>query len=272
MIPAWICVAIRAQERQQRAAEVSAFYDDLAEEYDAIFADWDASVRSQGALLDGLLGSARGPVLDVAAGMGTQAIGLALAGRQVVARDLSPQLVARGRVEAARLSAQLTFSVGDMRESRAEDAEQFDAVVAFDNALPHLESDDDLQAALRASLRALTPGGRLWASIRDYDELVKTRPTIDPARLLGVAPARRLVTQIWTWHDGQRSYELEHFLARETPFGWATRVRRTRYRALLRDELVRAARAVGFIEPIFLEPGVTGFYQPIFCARRPLSP
>jgi glycine/sarcosine N-methyltransferase len=271
VIPAWICVAIRDQAQRRQAADVIAFYDDLAEDYDALFEDWDASVRRQGTLLDGLLGSARGPVLDVAAGMGTQAIGLRLAGRTVVARDLSPALVARGRQAAARLSAPLEFSVADMRETRPEDAEKFDAVIAFDDALSHLPSDADLLAALRAAFRALTPGGRLWASIRDYDSLCATRPPLPPAQLLGAPPERRLLTQIWSWHDGRRSYDLEHFLARETPFGWALRVRRTRYRALLREELARAARSEGFVELRYLEPAESGFEQPIFCACRPLS-
>src|SRR5262249_10963991 len=118
---------------------VREFYDDLACDYDAIFADWEASVRWQASGLEPLLPGAADPILDVAAGMGTQAIGLALAGHAVVGRDLSPALVERGRREAARLGAKLELEVGDMREARAADAGRFGAVIAFDNALPHLD-------------------------------------------------------------------------------------------------------------------------------------
>ena len=136
-------------------------------------------MRRQAALIAPLLGE--GAVLDLACGIGTQAIGLALLGRPVVARDLSQAMVERGRREAARLGAALVFEVGDMRRARDEDAGRFGAVIAFDNALPHLSGDGDLGAALRAARRALAPGGRFAASIRDYDALAGERPSLDSA-------------------------------------------------------------------------------------------
>jgi hypothetical protein len=48
------------------------FYDDLAPDYAEIFADWEASIRYRAGVLEPLLGEAPDPVLDVAAGMGTQ--------------------------------------------------------------------------------------------------------------------------------------------------------------------------------------------------------
>jgi hypothetical protein len=70
------------------AATTRDFYDSLADEYEGIFADWDASIRSQAEVIGRLLGATPDPVLDIAAGMGTQSIGLALRGHRVVARDL----------------------------------------------------------------------------------------------------------------------------------------------------------------------------------------
>ncbi len=165
-----------------------AFYDALSEDYDAIYENWDESVRRQGELLARLLGEAD-PVLDLAAGMGTQAIGLALHGRCVVARDISRALVARGLERAARFGVQVPFEIWDMRAARPEDAGRFEAAIAFDNALPHLLTDDDLHAALRAVHAALRPGGRFLASIRDYDALGDTRPRLEAARVLGSAPS-----------------------------------------------------------------------------------
>lgn len=43
----------------------------------------------------------------------------------------------------------------------------------MDNAVPHLQSDADMKAALQAMYRTLTPGGLLLLSTRDYDELGK---------------------------------------------------------------------------------------------------
>jgi SAM-dependent methyltransferase len=242
------------------------FYDELADDYELLFADWDASVRRQAQILLPLVGE--GPILDVAAGLGTQAIGLALAGRAVVARDLSPRLVERGRAQAARLGATLVaYEVGDMRQACAADRARFGAVIALDNALPHLEGDDELVAALAAGKSALAPGGAFVASIRDYDALARERPAFDEPRLLGQAPARRFVLQAWSWAADGRSYELEHLIVREGPAGWSVRSRKGRYRALLRRELDAAARTAGFATIEWLEPAATGFYQPIVRLR-----
>jgi SAM-dependent methyltransferase len=247
------------------------FYDDLAADYDAIFADWKAGVHWQAQVIARLL--PEDPILDISAGMGTQAIGLALIGHKVLARDLSPALVERGRQEAARMGATLLgFEVGDMRQSHAEDAGRFGSAIAFDNSLPHLLEDADLTAALSATFAALRPGGRFLASIRDYDRLALERPCMDPPRLLGVPPSRRLVQQVWTWAPDGKSYELDHLILREGVDGWSLRTRRTRYRSLARVELVAAARACGFVDLTWLEPSESEYYQPIFVARKPRPP
>ena len=81
--------------------ETRSFYDQLASDYHLIYADWDASVRGQGEFLTSLV-SEDARVLDIACGMGTQSIGLALAGHDVVGRDLSPAFVERAVSEARR--------------------------------------------------------------------------------------------------------------------------------------------------------------------------
>jgi glycine/sarcosine N-methyltransferase len=240
------------------------FYDDLADDYTQIFEDWEASVRRQGAMLDRLLPP--GPVLDVAAGLGTQSIGLALRGRDVIARDLSPRLVDRGRKEAHRLGVAVDFDVGDMREVHPSDEGRFAAVICFDNALPHLLEDVEVIAAFRAAILALEPGGVYAASVRDYDELSVQRPGMDPSpRLIGRSPDRRIVSQVWTWDDDGSGYELTHLMQFEAQ-GWATRVRSARYRAVRRDQLFGLAEAAGLVRPQWMVPEETGFYQPIFVA------
>ena len=57
------------------ADSVREFYDELAENYHLIFADWHGSMRRQAAALDTLIASALGPdphtILDCACGIGT---------------------------------------------------------------------------------------------------------------------------------------------------------------------------------------------------------
>ena len=80
-------------------------YDQLAHLYHLIFTDWNASIARQGQQLATIVetewpGSNR--ILDVACGIGTQAIALAKRDYSVTASDLSEQAVARAKVEAAR--------------------------------------------------------------------------------------------------------------------------------------------------------------------------
>lgn len=246
------------------------FYETLASDYHLIFDDWDASVLRQSTVIHSLLGGQPQRVLDVACGIGTQAIGLARLGHAVVARDLSPALVNRARLEAQRLQTAVDISVGDMRLAVATDASAFDAVIAFDNALPHLETQAELTTALKAANAALRPGGRLFVSVRDYDDLVQKKPSWEPPRRLGSGYNERVVLQLWDWdHDG-RGYGLHHIiLVPDGQGGWHARTARGHYRALLRRELSEAAASAGFADAHWSEPEVSGYYQPIFIAAKP---
>jgi len=74
-------------------SETTQFYDDLAASYHLIFEDWDRSIARQAQALNEVIsaewGGSVNHVLDVACGIGTQAIGLAGRGLQVTASDIS---------------------------------------------------------------------------------------------------------------------------------------------------------------------------------------
>ena len=82
------------------AGDVRAFYDRLAPLYHLVYEDWDASVRRQRDALAALIverwGSAARVVLDAAAGIGTQALGLLMRGFEVIGSDLSLGAMRRG--------------------------------------------------------------------------------------------------------------------------------------------------------------------------------
>src|SRR5688572_3777330 len=116
---------------------VRRFYDDFAETYHLIFADWEVSIARQAEALDRLIADALGAgpqqVLDCAAGIGTQALGLARLGHQVHASDLSPAAIERLRREAAMRGLAIESSVADLRELGQEIAGRFAVVLACDN-------------------------------------------------------------------------------------------------------------------------------------------
>ncbi len=251
--------------------DVATFYDELADDYTAIFSDWDASVLRQGEIIDRAIRTAMPEgartILDATCGIGTQAIGLALRGYEVSATDVSAASVERAQREAARLNASVALDVADIR-TLSSVAGPFDVVITFDNALPHLVAPVDLTAALRSLHRVLRGSGLLLASIRDYDALLISRPAGETPRMSGPMGERRVVAQAWEWDTIEPIYRLHQFVLAEHPGGeWSVRHLETRYRALLRSDLAAVAEDVGFRDVRWLEPSMTGFYQPILAAR-----
>ncbi|MBB5058831.1 SAM-dependent methyltransferase [Granulicella aggregans] len=246
------------------------FYDDLAEHYHFIFEDWSRSIERQAGILGPLLERYTGlsalRLLDCSCGIGTQALGLAQRGHTVVASDLSRASVARAQREARRLGVEVQFHVADMRELNSVPAEGFDAVLAADNALPHLLSEVDLSRAFEQMGSKLRRGGTLAATVRDYDQLIQTRPAMQPPAFFGAAGQRRIVHQVWDW-DGTE-YDLHLYISFETAVGWVSKHYISRYRALLRAEISASLERAGFTEVEWLEPQATSFYQPIVVARK----
>ena len=151
--------------------EVGAFYDALAPWYHLVYPDWEASIAWQGRALSSLLasewGSATHRVLDAAVGVGTQALGLATLGFQVTGSDISLAAVQRAGKEAGRRGLRLGCLVADMRALAVRSA-TFDVVLACDNALPHLLSENDIRCAFEECFRCIRPRGGCVISMREY--------------------------------------------------------------------------------------------------------
>ena len=256
--------------------EAAAFYEDLADQYHLIFDDWDGAVRRQGAVLERLIRAEMGQeplsVLDCSAGIGTQAIGLALRGHEVHATDVSPRAIERARREAHRFGVSMTFGVADFRTLGEQVAGAFDVVISCDNALPHLPSDEDLLLAARNIRSRLREGGLLLATIRDYDQALRERPGARPAATMPAvfdAPeGRRIYFQVWEWAEDGRTYTVDLFLVDESGGAWVTQHHETRYRAVLREELTEILHRAGFIDVAWQMPDESGYYQPVVTALR----
>lgn len=257
--------------------DATQFYDDLSAHYHLLFADWDAAVRRQGAVIDAMIAArcGAGPrrILDAACGIGTQAIGLALRGHEVTGSDLSPAAIERARCEAERFAVAARFAVADLRQLSSVIEGPFSVALAFDNSLPHLLSDDDLSAALREIATVLEPGGLFLASIRDYDRLAAERPAATPLRVFDDAGGRRVLFQLWDWEGDGSGYRVTQYILRhkaaESENGAIESLAFTsRYRALRRCELERGLAGAGFTGLQWIEPSDEGYYQPVIAARR----
>jgi SAM-dependent methyltransferase len=250
------------------------FYDPLAPYYHLIFEDWDKSIERQAAILGSLLepqwGTGPRKILDCACGIGTQAIGLARHGHRVVGSDLSPAAVERAKREAASRGLQISFLVSDMTSLPEIEESGFDAVLALDNALPHL-APAGLKDAVGAMSTKLRPGGIFLASTRDYDALIRERPIVQGPSFYGHDGQRRIVLQVWDW-IGHERYVLHMYITHQTDGHWETHHFVSEYRCLERGELSRALATAGLEGIRWLMPDESGFYQPIVVARKPEVP
>jgi SAM-dependent methyltransferase len=130
-------------------------------------ADYDRQLEEYGtALLDAAHLEERSRVLDVGCGTGTTSIAAARHARQVLGVDLSPVLIERARVRAAR-HANVAFEVADAQIAAFEPT--FDVVISRFGLMFFA----DPRAAFANLRRALVPGGRLatvcWQSLDRND-------------------------------------------------------------------------------------------------------
>jgi SAM-dependent methyltransferase len=251
----------------------AAFYDGLASEYHSLFEDWWAAAQFHAEVIDHVLQSAGvtppARVLDCAAGIGTQAIPLAQRGYAMTATDISAEAIARATREAATHDVTLELAVADMRALNQAVTPPFDAVIACDNAIPHLLDDADLDDALSSIASCLAPGGVFLASVRDYDALRRDGVGGVPGVLRQRANGREIVGQAWEWSDDLERMRIHLYVLHEqVPDEWTTSVHSTWYRALGRDALTAALARAGFHDTRWHEPADSGYYQPIVTARR----
>jgi SAM-dependent methyltransferase len=244
-----------------------AFYDDLAPFYHLIYPDWEASVAWQGEALDAVIRAERPgarTVLDVAAGIGTQSLGVAARGYAVTASDLSSGAVRRLRDEAARRGLAVDAKPADMRTVWDAHGGTFDVVLCADNALPHLLTDDDILHALREFRRCTAPGGICLVSVRDYDAIDLHAQRLHPHGLREADGARWILFQLWDPHPPL--YDTTMYVVEDRAGDVCTHTMRATYYALPVPRLMELMREAGFTDVRRLPDGA--FYQPLVVGRR----
>ncbi|MFE3269323.1 class I SAM-dependent methyltransferase [Streptomyces sp. NPDC059215] len=246
------------------------FYDELAPDYHLMFQDWDASMAYQAEVLSELvrqsLGTGPHAVLDCSCGIGTQAIGLARAGHQVVGSDLSPVAAARAAAEAASRGSRIPAAAADMRQLPFRET-SFDVVLCADNSLTHLLSGRDLRTALLGMRRVLRDDGLLVITVRSYNEARQTRPTSTPPQVSQTRDGQAITFQLWHWHEDGERYDLEHFQLVPAKNTWQVRVRRTTHWALTSPQLTEFVTDAGFTNTTWHSPASSGYYQPVLTAQ-----
>lgn len=245
------------------------FYDKMASQYDKLFLDWEATTCEQALILDQIIsenGFGRDArILDCACGIGTQAIGLAGIGYALTASDISDGELAEARGRAQERGVSIRFEHADFRMLEDTFSEQFDVVIAMDNALSHMLTSSDLEAAVGSIVDRVRPGGIFVASIRDYDRLLEDKPPYSPPYIHETSGGRRVSFQTWVWEGD--NYRLVQYIIDDADTLQVSKFE-CEYRATRREELTDLLMAHGGEDVAWLMPDETGFYQPIVVARK----
>lgn len=248
---------------------IQSFYNGMASQYHKLFADWQSTTREQADILDkifkdcGFQGSTR--ILDCACGIGTQSIGLAALGYSVAASDISEEEIKEARNRATAAGLNIDFKCADFRALGNVYSENFDIIIAMDNALPHMLSKEDLNRAIESITERMARGGIFVASIRDYDVILEDKPPYSPPYIHKTSNGRRVSFQTWDW-DGDK-YKLTQYIIEDGETVQASKFQ-CEYRATRRDELTELLIQNGCREVDWKFPNETGFYQPILIAKK----
>ena len=166
------------------------FYDELAESYHLIFPDWDASIHYQAkvpcepsACVNNRLPH---PGLCLRhRHSGDRLVNARLScGRFGLASEAS---IRRAMREATARGLAAEFRVDDMRGLSRARTSSYGAVIAMDNAIPHLQSEDDIQCALTSMRARLRPGGTLLTSLRETPRSSPKGQQVRPLRSIAKA-------------------------------------------------------------------------------------
>ena len=248
---------------------VQKFYDSMASHYDKLFLDWKATTEEQAVILQRIFQKfgydSSADILDCACGIGTQAIGLAALGCNVTASDISSGELAEARARAADAKVDIRFKNADFCALSDVFTEQFDIVIAMDNALPHMLSGEALGVAVKSISAQIKEGGIFVGSIRDYDALLRDKPPYSPPYIHNTEKGKRVSFQTWDWSGD--NYRLTQYIIEDEATLQVNKFE-CEYRATRREELSELFADKGCSEVVWLFPEETGFYQPIIVARK----
>lgn len=247
------------------------FYDSLAPYYKMLYPDWDASVARQADALDSVIreyfGKGTKTLVDVACGIGTQSIGLAKYGYRVSASDISSGEIDQAKREASRHQVDIRFLVGDMRQAWDVHQRQFDILIACDNAVPHLLTDEEILQAFQQFHKTIKDGGGCIISVRDYAQLERTQheKKFYPRRVQETETGQIVLFDIWDFYDADH-YEITTYLVDDDTAHVKTRaIRGGKYYCVEIPTLEMLLLKAGFQDVMVLRER---FFQPLLVARK----
>ena len=243
-------------------------YDALAPLYHLIYEDWEKSIERQASDLNTIIremwGEGIRSVLDAACGIGTQSLGLAKLEYDITASDLSSAAVERARVEAEHRGLSISFSTVDMREVFTRHARQFDLVLACDNAIPHLLSDDDILEAFRQFYHCTRSSGGCLISVRDYEVENMSEHHIIPYGKREENNTKWIILQVR--EPRGKTYDVTFYFIRDDGcYPCQTFTFKSVYYAVGIPRLIELMTEAGFVDVLRVD---NRFFQPVIVGTR----
>jgi len=223
-------------------------YDGFSADYDR-FVDWPARLAVELPFIEQQLQAVNAlRVLDAACGTGMHAVALAQRGHAVVGTDLSAEMVARARANAAAAGVDARFQVAGFGELAARVGGDFAALLCLGNSLPHVLTAAELNAALADFAACLRPGGLLLIQNRNFDRvLARCERWLEPQGHRE-GNAEWLFLRLYDFEpDGALAFHVVT-LHRQGNDAWQQRVASSRLWPQRQAELVAALATAGFAD------------------------
>ncbi len=222
-------------------------YDAFSKDYDR-FVDWSGRLAHELPYIELQLAAVNAErILDAACGTGMHTIALAERGYRVTGADLSVGMIERARANAVAAGQDdIPFFAAGFGKMARQLGTGYDAVLCLGSSLPHLLSQDDLEAALADFAAVLRPGGLLLIQNRNFDAVLAGRN-----RWMGPQAHRDdgrewLFVRFYDFNtDGMLTFNVAT-LRRDGEGAWMQGVEATRLRPWQCSELAEAVGLAGF--------------------------
>ena len=218
-------------------------YDNLAESYDLLIS-WKTRLRRERPFFSKIFKEYRvRRILDTACGTGMHAAAFHDWGYHVVGTDLSAPMIEKARENVG--GRDIGFIQAGFEElSKIEGL--FDAVTCVGNSLPHVLTDDGLDASLANMRDVLLPGGILVIHGNNYDRITSLQE-----RFMPVAQVRRnghdyMFLRFFDFHGERLTFNVVSM--RKEGGVWKMFPDSSTHRALTRSLLVEHLERTGFVE------------------------
>lgn len=144
-------------------------------------------------------------LLDLAAGTGEFSLRMALAGLQVSALDLAPEMVRVAKEKFAQIDLDIPVIQADMTHFDLK--KEFDAITCFCDSLNYLETEEAVRAAFQHIFRHLKPGGIFLFDVHSVYKVDRIFQDYS------YGEGDPYVATIWNSFPGEYPHSVEHELS-----------------------------------------------------------